>query len=54
MSVTEHDIKQKEWKNAYRVSVGKPDRKRTLGIHRCRCKDNIKMNLTEIGWTGFV
>jgi hypothetical protein len=25
MSVTEHEIKQTQWKNAYRVLVGKPD-----------------------------
>jgi hypothetical protein len=37
---------------AYRVSVGKPEEKRALGRPRCRCVDNIKMNLREIGWEG--
>jgi hypothetical protein len=32
--------------------VGKPERKRPLGSPRCRCVDNIKMDLTEIGRDG--
>jgi hypothetical protein len=36
-------------RNAYRVLVGKPERKRTLGRPRSRLEDNIKMNLREIG-----
>jgi hypothetical protein len=27
-----------------------PEGKRPLGRPRCRCVDNIKMNLREIGW----
>jgi hypothetical protein len=34
----------------YRVLVGKPERKRPLGIFRCRWKDNIKVNLQVVGW----
>jgi hypothetical protein len=32
-------------RNAYRILVGKPEGKRSLGIARCRWVDNIKMNL---------
>jgi hypothetical protein len=30
--------------------VGKPEGKRSLGRFRRRLEDNIKMDLTEIGW----
>jgi len=39
----------------YRVLVGKPEGKRTLGRLRRRREDNIKMDLQEVGcgvWTG--
>jgi hypothetical protein len=32
--------------------VGKPEGKRPLGRPRRRWVDNIKMDLTEIGWDG--
>jgi hypothetical protein len=32
-------------KNAYKILVKKPERKRPLGRPRQRCKDNIKRNL---------
>jgi hypothetical protein len=32
--------------------VGKPEEKRPLGKPRRRCKDNIKIDLEEIGWGG--
>jgi hypothetical protein len=35
-----------------RVLVGKPERKRPLGRHRCRWEDNIKMDLQEVGCGG--
>jgi hypothetical protein len=35
----------REMRNAYRILVGKPARKRPLGSHRHRCEDNIKMDL---------
>jgi hypothetical protein len=38
--------------NAYRVLVGKPERKRPLGRPRHRWVDNIKMDLREIEWGG--
>jgi hypothetical protein len=39
-----------EWekRNVYRLLVGKPEGKRTLGRPRRRWIDNIKMNLLEI------
>ena len=36
-------------RNAYRVLVGKPERKRPLGRPRRRWEDNIKMDLREVG-----
>jgi hypothetical protein len=36
--------------NAYRILVGKPERKRSMGRPRRRWVDNMKMDLTEIGW----
>jgi hypothetical protein len=33
----------------YRVLVGTPDGKRSLGRPRCRWEDNIKMDLQEVG-----
>jgi hypothetical protein len=35
-------------RGTYRVLVGKPERKKTLGIRRHRRKDDIKMDLQEI------
>jgi hypothetical protein len=42
----------REKRNAYRILVGKPEEKRTLGRPRRRWVDNIIMNLREIGWYG--
>jgi hypothetical protein len=39
-----------ENRNAYRILVGKPERKRPTGRQRCRWVDNIEMGLREIGW----
>jgi hypothetical protein len=39
-----------EKRNAYRILVGKLERKRPLGRHRW--EDNIRMDLREIGWGG--
>ena len=36
-------------RGVYRVSVGKPERKRPLGRPRRRWEDNIKMDLQEVG-----
>jgi hypothetical protein len=41
-----------EKRNAYRIMVGKPEEKRLLGRPRHMCVDNIKIDLSEIRWTG--
>jgi hypothetical protein len=38
-----------ERRDVYRVLVGKPERKRPLGRPRLRWKDDIKMDLREVG-----
>jgi hypothetical protein len=38
--------------NTYRVLLGKPEEKRSLGRPRRRWVDNIKMDVTETGWDG--
>jgi hypothetical protein len=35
--------------NAYKILVRKPERKRSLGRHRCRWEDIIRMDLREPG-----
>jgi hypothetical protein len=45
-----------EGRGVYRVLVGRPEGKRPLGRPRSRWKDNIKLDLREVGsmWrTGF-
>jgi hypothetical protein len=39
-----------EKRNAYRLLVEKPERKRPLGRPRRRWVDNIGMDLGEVGW----
>jgi hypothetical protein len=44
-------------RSAYRILVGKPEGERSITRPRCRLKNNIKMDLREIGWrlwTGFI
>jgi hypothetical protein len=41
-----------EKRNAYRILLGKPERKRPLGRPTRRSVDNIKMDLRNIGWCG--
>jgi hypothetical protein len=41
-----------EKRNAYRILVGKPERRKLLGRLRRRWVDNIKMYLREVGWDG--
>jgi hypothetical protein len=41
-----------EKRNAYRIFVGKPVRKRPLGRPRRRWVDNIKIDLRKIGLDG--
>jgi hypothetical protein len=47
-----HVARMEERRGAYRDLVGKPERKRPLVRPRCKCEDNIKMDLQEIGWKG--
>ena len=41
-----------EGRGVHSVLVGKPEGKRPLGRPRRRWKDNIKMDLQEMGWGG--
>jgi hypothetical protein len=41
----------REMSNSFRILVGKPEGRRTLGRQRCRWVD-IKMGLTDIGLCG--
>jgi hypothetical protein len=41
-----------EMKNAYKILVREPERKRPLGRPRHRQEDNIRMDLREIGQEG--
>jgi hypothetical protein len=45
-----HVTRMGDKKNAYRLLVGKPERKRPLGRPRCRWVDNIRTDLGEVGW----
>jgi hypothetical protein len=45
-----HIARMGEKMNAYRLLVGKPQRKRPLGRPRLRWVDNIRMDLGEVGW----
>jgi hypothetical protein len=47
-----HVARIREKSNADRILVEKPEGKRLLGRPRHRWVDNIKMDLTEIGWDG--
>jgi hypothetical protein len=42
------DVARTVRENAYRILVGKPEVKRTLGKPIHRCENNIKIILTEI------
>jgi hypothetical protein len=42
----------REGRDVYRVLVGRPEDKRSLGRPRLRWEDNIKMDLREIGIDG--
>jgi hypothetical protein len=47
-----HVARMVEGRGVYRVLVGRPEGKRTLGRPRRRWEDNIKMDLREIGIDG--
>jgi hypothetical protein len=44
-----HVARMGEGRDVYRVLVGKPERKRQLGIPRRRWEANIRMDLQEVG-----
>ena len=46
---TGHVARMEQFRNAYRVSVGKPESKRPLGRQRRRWEDNIKVDLRKLG-----
>jgi hypothetical protein len=43
-----HVAHMREGRGVYRVLVGKPEGKRPLGGPKCRCDNNIKLDLREI------
>ena len=45
-----HVVHMGKMRGVYRVLVGKPEGKRSLGRPRRRWEDNIKMDLQEVGW----
>jgi hypothetical protein len=47
-----HVARMETKKNAYRILVGKPERKRPLGRPRRRYEDNIKRD--KMGWYGLI
>jgi hypothetical protein len=53
MRWTKHVAQLVDKRNVYRILMGRPEEKRSLGRTRRRCVDNIKMDLREMGvvWT---
>jgi len=49
MGLAGHVARMGEIRSADKVLVGKPEGKRPLGRPMCRWKDNIKMDLKEVG-----
>jgi len=47
-----HVALMEEKRGVFRVLLGKPESKRSLGRPRRRCEDNIKMDLQEVGCGG--
>ena len=47
-----HVARMEERRGVYRVLVGKLEGKRPLGRPGLGWKDNIKMDLQEVGWEG--
>jgi hypothetical protein len=41
-----------EMRNAYKILVGKPEKKRPLERPKSRWEDNMRMYVREIGWEG--
>ena len=49
MTWTVHVTRIGDRRGAYRVLVGKPERKRPLGRSRRRREDNVKVGFEEVG-----
>ena len=47
-----HVARMGEMRGVYRVLVGRPEGKRTLGRSKSRWEDNISMNFKEKAWEG--
>jgi hypothetical protein len=45
-----HVARMREKGNAYRLLLGKPEKRMPLGRSRRRWVDNIRMDLLEVGW----
>jgi hypothetical protein len=41
-----------EGRSVYRILAGRPEGKKRLGRPRRRCKDNIKLDIKDIGFDG--
>jgi hypothetical protein len=52
MRLAGHVARMGATRNAYRILVGKPEKKRPLERPRRRWVDNIKMDLRETEWDG--
>ena len=52
MRKARHVARMGERRGVYRILVGKPEGKRSLGRPRCRREDNIKMDIQEVGCWG--
>ena len=46
---TGHVVRMEEGSSAFKMLTGKPTGKRSLGRHRRRWEDSIRMDLEEIG-----
>jgi len=49
MRLAGHVARMGEERGVYRVLVGKPEEKRSLGRPRCRWVGNIRMDFQEVG-----
>jgi hypothetical protein len=47
---TGHEARIGQKRNAYRILMGRPERKRPLGRPSRTLEDNIKIDLRDIGW----
>jgi hypothetical protein len=50
MRWAEHVARIGEKRNAYRLFVGKPEGRRSLGRPRRKWLDNMRMDFVQVGW----